>query len=215
MSRFVDYRTCDCARHRLRDGPRRAMCAARVLARSPAMRFFASRTFFSLWFGLGLAPLALGAVSIGFVANRYFGVFIMAALAAFMWIRARSTCCRCPGFGSFYCGLPSLVAPLLAKRQSAATLSARAIRFHFGLDLVTMMSFNLFYWFTPFFWLSLLWSVVACCIVFIPRRHHGLLSRLHIEPSPHPNRISLPLLATTPIAPAESAPDRAECHCET
>jgi hypothetical protein len=137
---------------------------------------------FGAWFGLCLPPITLGAIALSFAANPYLGTATVLLLALWVWDTARTTCCRCWAYGSAGCGLPSLVAPLLAARKSPTSVSRRRIRFHYYTDVGMAVYLNAIYTLCPVLLPAVLvWTVGAWWIAMGPKRHHGLLHQLRSD----------------------------------
>lgn len=140
---------------------------------------------FTLWFGLGLPPLVIGALAIAFAESGWLGAAASGVLLAWFYETGRTTCARCAYYGTAKCGLPGLIAPLLTEKKPAASLPPERIRSHLYLDLSILVFLNGLYAVQP--WLlpaSLIWSMGVWCISLGPKRHHGLLYRLRERPSP-------------------------------
>jgi hypothetical protein len=156
------------------------------------------RLVFGIWFGLFVPAITLGAVALAFGFHWSLGVAVGLAFVLWMWVTARTTCSRCWAYGSAGCGLPSLVAPLLARKQSARSLSLFRIRVHHGIDIADAVFLNALYlWLAPALApFVLLWTVGAWWMVARPKRYHGLLYRLR-QPQERggASRMSLPLVA--------------------
>ncbi len=141
--------------------------------------FFQSRRFFTLWFGIGIPPFLIGTVVVAFGHNLLFGVITLVVTIAWLIETFVTTCRRCPYYGSARCGIPSLVTPLIFKKQSPLSISVGRVRLHYYADLCMIFFVNIVYWQMP-----AVFPVVLCCsligwlVVFRPKRFHGLLFRL-------------------------------------
>ncbi|WP_169978571.1 hypothetical protein [Tautonia rosea] len=167
-------------------------------------RVVSSRKFFTYWFGLGVPPFLIGAVAIAFVHGLWLGLATTAVILAWLVETFRTTCSRCPFFGTGRCGLPGLIAPLLFTRRSGS-VSSRRIRLHLAADLGMMAIVNAIYGLEPIFLPAvLLWSLVALMTVYGPKRFHGLLFQLKTEAK------GLPIIEfPSRSAPTSSVPPRA------
>lgn len=139
---------------------------------------------FTLWFGLGLPPLVIGALAIAFAESWWLGAAASGIFLAWFYETGRTTCARCAYYGTAKCGLPGLIAPLLTRKKSAESLPAERIRSHMNLDLWILVFLNGLYalqpWWLP---LPLVWSIGVWCISLGPKRHHGLLHKLRERPA--------------------------------
>jgi hypothetical protein len=152
---------------------------------------------FTWWFGLGYPLLAVGALIISFWTNLYCGTLTVFVLLIHIFVSFRTTCRRCPFYGTAKCGLPGLVTPWIFAKQPATELSTARIRGHFIFDLGCLFYltgvFCLQHWLLP---LAVVWLVGAWLISFGPKRYHGLLHRLPRPPVPRvTQRTSLPVVA--------------------
>ena len=149
-----------------------------------SIRALFQQRLFTLWFGLGLPPLLLGALAIAFAEAWWLGAAAASVFLAWFYESGRTTCSRCAYFGTAKCGLPGLIAPLLTQKKSPASLSPERIRSHLHLDLWILVFLNGLYALQPW-WLAapLIWSIGVWCISLGPKRHHGLLVQLRERPS--------------------------------
>ena len=161
------------------------------------MRFSTSRRFFTLWIGLGVPPFFFMAAWIGFRAGFIFGACNILVMAAWVVETARTTCRRCPFYGTAKCGLPGLVVPLFLAPQPAHTLPVRRLQTHYRIDLLMVLYVNLLYVnlclpLSPFVMVG---SLVTWWTVFRPKKFHGLLFRLNKPPiRSSEGRIRLPVI---------------------
>lgn len=166
------------------------------------MKALLGQRLFTLWFGFGLPPLLIGAVSIAMAESWLLGLAASGVFLAWFYETGRTTCSRCAYHGTAKCGLPGLVAALLTEKKSADSLSPERIRSHLQLDLWILVFVNGLYALAP--WLlpvALVWSIGAWCIALGPKRHHGLLYRLR-----QPQRADSATLTAIPIAHIGRAP---------
>lgn len=142
-------------------------------------KFFRSRRFFTLWFGLGIPPFLIGTTVVAFLQGWIFGTVTALITVAWVGDTFLTTCRRCPFYGTAKCGIPSLIVPLFLRKQSPFGISLLRVRFHYYADIAMILYVNFVYWHIP-----QLFPVVAVCsligwlVVFRPRRFHGLLFRL-------------------------------------
>lgn len=151
---------------------------------------------FTWWFGLGYPLLAAGALLISFWASHYVGALTVLVLLIHIFVSFRTTCRRCPFYGTAKCGLPGMVIPWIFAKRPATELSTARIRGHFLFDMVCLFCltgvFCFQHWLLP---LAVVWLLGAWFISFGPNRYHGLLHRLPKSTAPHASsRISLPLV---------------------
>lgn len=140
---------------------------------------FLNRRLFTLWFGVGLPPLVIGALVIAYCETLPLGVATSGVFLAWFYETGRTTCARCAYYGTAKCGLPGLIAPLLTERKSAASLSDERIRSHLHLDLWILVFLNAVYaLYPPLLAASVIWSIGVWCISLGPKRYHGLVARL-------------------------------------
>ena len=148
-----------------------------------SIRALLGQRLFTLWFGLGLPPLVIGALAIAFAESGWLGAAASGVLLAWFYETGRTTCARCAYYGTAKCGLPGLIAPLLTAKKSAESLSPERIRSHLQLDLWILVFLNGLYSLQPgLLPLALIWSIGVWCISLGPKRHHGLLYRLRERP---------------------------------
>ncbi len=149
---------------------------------------FASRQFFTLWFGLGIPPFLIGTVVVAFRHSIGFGIVTSFVVAVWLLETVFTTCRRCPFYGSAKCGIPSLVTPLILRKASPLSISPGRIRLHLYADLAMILYVNLVYWLSAspvWFAVVLACSFVGWLVVFRRKRFHGLLFRLSANTS-HP-----------------------------
>ena len=163
------------------------------------VRTLFGQSWFTLWFGLGLPPLLIGALAIAFAESWWLGAAASSVSLAWFYETGRTTCSRCAYHGTAKCGLPGLIAPLLTQKKATESLSPERIRSHLYLDLWMLLFFNGLYalqpWALP---VSLIWSIGVWRISLGPKRHHGLLYRLREKP-----RVRAGMLQGIPIVPIE------------
>src|SRR5262245_53435912 len=158
------------------------------------MRF--SRLAFGVWFGLFLPPITVGAMVLAFGHSLAIGFVTAAFLLAWVVKTGRTTCRRCWAYGSFGCGLPSLVAPVFGSRLPAHSLSRPRILLQHGVDVSGAVFLNLLYqWLFPGMSpLVLLWIAGAWWLVGRRKRFHGLLPQLRLADESN-RRVSLAVVA--------------------
>jgi hypothetical protein len=168
------------------------------------------RLVFGFWFGLFVPAITLGAVALAFGFHWSLGVAVGLAFLLWIWETARTTCSRCWAYGSAGCGLPSLVAPLLVRKQSAHSQSLFRIRVHHCIDIAGAVLLNALYlWLAPALApFVLLWTVGAWWMVARPKRYHGLLYRLK-----QPRHSDRPALISLPVIVEAGACDRRTRCC--
>lgn len=145
------------------------------------MALLSRQRVFTLWFGIGFPLILAGTFFIAFRTDVFFGIAVTAVVCAWFYETGRTTCSRCAYSGTAKCGLPGLIAPLVTRRRSPATISAARIRRHLHLDLCMLLFLNVVYCLEP--WLlpiMVIWSVGAWRIAVVPKRYHGLLYRLRV-----------------------------------
>jgi hypothetical protein len=151
---------------------------------------------FTWGFGVGYPLLGAGALIISFWISLYLGALTVLVLLMHIFVSFRTTCRRCPFYGTAKCGLPGLVIPWIFAKRPATELSTTRIRGHFIFDLVCLLYltgvFCLQHWLLP---PAVVWLLGAWVISFGPKRYHGLLHRLPKSTAPHQSaRISIPLV---------------------
>ena len=78
---------------------------------------------FTLWFGFGYPLLAAGALGISFWTSLYLGALTVLFVLSHIFVSFRTTCRRCPFYGTARCGLPGMVVPWFFAKRPAKELS--------------------------------------------------------------------------------------------
>ena len=139
-----------------------------------------SRAAFTYWVGFGAPPFMFGMIVVGFLHSIPLGLLNLIVVGSFVTYTINTTCRRCPFYGTNHCPVPGRILPLFLPKLKDTSVSLRAVRVHYIVDLLMILYANLTY--ALFF--PALWPVVAIgtlgalVIVYIPKRHHGLLYRL-------------------------------------
>ena len=143
-----------------------------------------SKKTFTYWIGFGVPPFLFGMAIVGFFHSLPVGLFNTALVSAFITYTIDTTCCRCPYYGTSNCPVPGRVVPRLLPKLKDTTVSLRGIRVHYAVDLamIAYANWTYFFLFRPLFPIVLVGSVGALLIVYLPKRHHGLLYRLPKTP---------------------------------
>jgi hypothetical protein len=135
------------------------------------------RALFMFW-GWQAVPWVLGAVALAFRTDLWFGAAIALLVAVWFCDMGATTCSRCGSYGTGRCGTQSWIVPLLWKRKSNPVSRLR-VRLHYCFDVLMMAAGIAVYAFfpalLPFF---MLWLALGWWVVYLPRKHHGLLNRL-------------------------------------
>lgn len=97
---------------------------------------------FKIWFGWGFPLILLGTVAIAYFHILWVGLAVSAVLLLWFYEGGRTTCSRCAYDATSKCGLPGLIAPLLTKRRSAASLSVEKIHSHMHLQMIVIFFVN-------------------------------------------------------------------------
>lgn len=152
------------------------------------------QSFVTLWFVAGFPVALVGGALIAFSVGPVVGVPAVAVTAAWLAQSLRTTCCRCPCYGTTRCGLPGMAAPLLVRRRPAASLPIARVRGHRRLDFLMLAFGCAIYCFEPR-WLPamLIWSASVVVNAFGPKPIHGLQFRLREPAAGISVRIPLPM----------------------
>lgn len=139
-----------------------------------------SKDAFTYWVGFGAPPFLFGMIGVGFYTSIALGIANLIIVGSFIYYTINTTCRRCPLYGTNKCPVPGRILPFFLPKLEDTSISLAKIREHYVVDLLMIVYANITYG----FFLPVLWPVVfvgsigALLIVYIPKRHHGLLYRL-------------------------------------
>ena len=153
------------------------------------------RALFVVW-GWLAGPFLFGAAVAAFSVCVWFGAAAVLFAAVWLYDMGATTCSRCGSYGTGACGVQAWIVPLFWRRKSTPVSRFR-IRLHRALDAVMLLwglvALAFYPVVLPFY---LLWVALGLWVVYLPGRHHGLLSRLR-EARPRKGVMSLPVVSPT------------------
>ncbi|MEM7391026.1 MAG: hypothetical protein AAF492_01660 [Verrucomicrobiota bacterium] len=142
--------------------------------------FLRSKEAFTYLVGFGAPPFLFGMIAVGFNHSILFGLVNLVVVVSFIVYTINTTCRRCPFYGTNRCPVPGRILPFFLPKLKDTSISIRKIQQHYVVDLLMTTYANITY----FFFCRVLWpfviagTIAALLIVYIPKRHHGLLYRL-------------------------------------
>lgn len=142
--------------------------------------FLKSKRAFTIWVGFGVPPFLFGMVAVGFLHSILMGFINFFIVAGFIYYTINTTCRRCPLYNTTNCPVPGKIVPYFLPKLEDTSISLNKIKEHYVVDLLMILYANITYaWlFRPLWPIVFIGSMGALFIVYIPKRHHGLLYRL-------------------------------------
>jgi len=142
-------------------------------------RILTSQRAFTLWVGYGVPPFLFGMVVVAWFQSLWFGLVTAMVVGAWCAYTLNTTCRRCPFFGTSKCPVPGRIGSLFLSPKSLDSVSIKQVRIHYYVDLAMISFANFVYFFCPpLFPVVVLGTIGALVIVYIPKKHHGLLFKL-------------------------------------
>lgn len=134
--------------------------------------------FFRIWFGFGAPLYFFGALTFLAFHSMPMALFLLLAYAWRIYDSFTTTCCRCPHYGTYNCGVQGKIASFFVKRKTDF-LSKDKIKLHSYVDWIFIVVALIVYFQKPWLgFLASLWPVGAYFLVYKPKRFHGLLHKL-------------------------------------